>query len=51
MKTVTYKGNEYIWNGFWGFFFLPAGPKRKKEKMIKEGTQLYDVLRKLARYP
>ena len=28
--TVLYRGNKYYWNGFWGFFFLPVGPRRKK---------------------
>ncbi len=49
--TVCYRGNTYYWNGFWGFFFLPVGPHRTKERIVKEGTALYDTLRRLAGYP
>jgi hypothetical protein len=45
MKTVTYYGRTYFWNGFWGFFFLPVGPNRKKERIVKEGEPLYDKLK------
>jgi hypothetical protein len=51
MPRVTYKGNTYLWNGFSGFFFLPVGPKRKRERLVKEGTRLYETLRRLAGYP
>ena len=49
--TVRYRGNTYYWNGFWGFFFLPVGPHRTKERIVKEGTRLYETLRRLAGYP
>ena len=40
--TVCYR-EHYYWNGFWGFFFLPVGPHRTKERIVKEGTALYDT--------
>lgn len=52
MTTVIYKGQTYYWNGFWGFFFLPVCyPQRKREKEIREGHPLYNILRSLAGYP
>jgi hypothetical protein len=51
MPYVTYRGNTYYWNGFGGFFFLPVGRKRKRERIVKEGTRLYETLRRLAAYP
>lgn len=51
MITVKYKGNTYYWNAFFGFFFLPVGPTRKKERVHREGTKTYAKLRALAGYP
>jgi len=51
MPSVNYRGRTYFWNGFWGFFFLPVGPGRKTERIIKEGCHLHDTLRDLAGYP
>ena len=51
MPQVTYRGRTYIWNRFWGYFVLPAGRQRKKERIIKEGCPLFDKLRQLAGYP
>ena len=48
---VRYRGNTYYWNGFWGFFFLPVGLHRTKERIVKEGTALYGTLRQLAGFP
>ena len=47
MRTVTYKRTTFFWNGFAGFFFVPVGPGRKRERIIKEGTALYSTLRNL----
>ncbi len=51
MKTVTYLSTVYFWNGFGGFFFVPVGPGRKRERIIGEGNYLYTILRELAGYP
>jgi hypothetical protein len=51
MLTVTHGRTTYFWNGFAGFFFVPVGPGRKRERIIKEGTALYATLRELAQYP
>ena len=51
MKTVTYLSTVYYWNGFGGFFFVPVGPGRTRERIIKEGTHLFPILRELAGYP
>ena len=51
MLEVKYRGRIYLWNSFWGIFFLPVGANRKKEKIIKEGKPLFDKLRELAGYP
>ncbi len=49
--TVIHGRTTYYWNGFWGFFFAPAGPTRKRERIVKEGHALYDTLREKAGYP
>ena len=51
MARVTYRERTYYWNGFWGYFILPAGPQRKKERIIREGNKLFNRLRQLADYP
>jgi hypothetical protein len=51
MLTVQHGRTTYFWNGFAGFFFVPVGPGRKRERIIKEGTVLYATLRELAGYP
>jgi hypothetical protein len=40
-----------LWNPFFGFFVLPVGPSRKKERIVREGQALYDPLREAAGYP
>lgn len=50
MITIRHRGKTYYWNGFWGFFFLPVGEGRKKERIIKSGW-FFEKLRALAGYP
>ena len=35
MPQITYRGRTYFWNRLWGYFVLPAGKQRKKERIIK----------------
>ena len=49
--TFTHKGQEWHWNGFFGFFFQPVGPARKRERIVKEGHSLYGELRQASNYP
>jgi hypothetical protein len=46
-----YKGSEWFWNRFYGFFFQPVGSKRKRERIVKEGTALYEALYSAAGQP
>ena len=50
MITVRFRANTYYWNPFWGFFFLPVGERRKKERIVKSG-RFFEKLRALAGYP
>jgi hypothetical protein len=49
--TFTYKGQEWHWNGFQGFFFQPVGPRRTRERIVTESHNLYQALRAAAGYP
>lgn len=51
MTIFTYKGQEWYWNGFQGFFFQPVGPGRRRERIIREHHKLYAALRAAAGYP
>ena len=51
MPRVIHRGRTYLWNCFWGYFVLPAGPHRKKERIIREGNRLFNTLRQRAGYP
>lgn len=44
----TFKGREWFHNRFFGFFFQPVGPARKRERIVKEGHPLFLALRKAA---
>jgi len=45
MPTVVYCGRTSFWNRVVGFFVLPVGPTRKRERIIMEG-RLFDKLRR-----
>jgi hypothetical protein len=48
--VFTYKGKEWLWNSFQGFFFQPVKwPERKRERIVKHG-HLYDQLREASGY-
>jgi hypothetical protein len=49
--AFTYNGQEWYWNGFWGFYFQPVGTTRKRERIVKEGGALYTQLRSASNYP
>ena len=49
IHTFKHNGREWHWNGFWGFFFQPVGPSRKKERVVRSG-ELYDRLRASSNY-
>jgi hypothetical protein len=51
MTTFTFHQQQWYWNPFWGFFVLPVGGRRKKERVIKEDHHLYPTLRQAANYP
>ena len=50
IQVFRIDGKDWHWNPFWGFFFLPVGPHRKRERIVKDGP-LYDHLRHQSRYP
>ena len=50
ITTFTYDGEEWSWNGFWGFYFQPVSPTRKKERVCRRGS-LYNRLRSASGYP
>jgi hypothetical protein len=37
MKTFIIDGKTWHWNSFAGFFFIPVGPGRKRERVVKSG--------------
>lgn len=50
IASFAHDGWTWYWNGFWGFFFQPAGPERKRERIVEEGHRLYPLLREAAGY-
>lgn len=44
-RRFIHAGQEWFYNGLFGFFFQPVSSQRTKERIVKEGQRLYPVLK------
>jgi len=45
VKALALRKNIYYWNEFFDFIFLPVGNGRKKERIFRPGSKMYENLK------